>query len=178
MKKIVLFLIASLLTVTAHAGPRLTDVHPGFPCEGIEQVENRLGSVEVAVPDANGISQYRGTEGGTEVTVVYHCEHGWLAEQEIIFKSDTRSEIYRIADAQRKELVKRLGEPIHDGLNLGAWNKMMFGFLGADLDYLTSVVVWGREKADVMLLVRKIEENHWEVIITQGSSKTEYILNS
>ena len=54
----------------------------------------------------------------------------------------------------------------------------MFGILGADLDYLTSVVVWGREKEDVMLLVRETEEKLWVVIISQGSSKMEYILNS
>lgn len=43
---------------------------------------------------------------------------------------------------------------------------------------LTSVVVWGRKNTDVMLLVREIEDSHWEVIISQGSAKTEYILNS
>ena len=77
-----------------------------------------------------------------------------------------------------KELAKNLGEPIHDGVNLGAWRKLMFGMLGADLDYLTSVVVWGRAKEDVMLLVRETEDKRWEVTISQGSSKTEYILNS
>jgi hypothetical protein len=101
-----------------------------------------------------------------------------LAEQEIIFKRPTRSEIYGIANEQSKELVKRLGEPLHDGLNLGAWSKLMFGFLGADLDYLTSVVVWGRAKEDVMLLIREIEGDRWEVIISQGSSKMDYIFNS
>ena len=54
----------------------------------------------------------------------------------------------------------------------------MFGFLGADLDYLNSVVVWGKAKEDVMLLVRETEDKRWEVTISQGSSKTEYILNS
>jgi hypothetical protein len=178
MKKIAAFLLASLLAVTVCAGQRLADVHPGFPCDGIAQVEERLGSVEVAVQGSNGISQYRGTEGGAEVTVVYHCEQGRLAEQEIIFKRPTQSEIYGIANEQSKELVKHLGEPLHDGLNLGAWSKLMFGFLGADLDYLTSVVVWGRAKEDVMLLIREIEGDRWEVVISQGSSKVEYILNS
>ncbi len=54
---------------------------------------------------------------------------------------------------------------------------MLFGILGADLDYLTSVVVWGKEKKDVMLLVRETEDKSWVVIISQGSSKIEYILN-
>ena len=57
-------------------------------------------------------------------------------------------------------------------------SSMLFGFLGADLDYLTSVVVWGRAKEDVMLLVRKTEDKHWVVSISRGSSKMEYILNS
>ena len=55
---------------------------------------------------------------------------------------------------------------------------MIFGFLGADLDYLTSVVVWGRAKEDVMLSVRETEDKLWMVIISQVSSKMAYILNS
>jgi hypothetical protein len=55
---------------------------------------------------------------------------------------------------------------------------MLFSFLGADLDYLGAVVVWGKEKEDVMLLIREIETNRWEISISQGSSKFEYILNS
>ena len=54
----------------------------------------------------------------------------------------------------------------------------MFGILGADLDYLTSVVVWGRSKEDVMLLVKRTEEKVWVITVSQGSSKTEYIFNS
>ena len=178
MKTIIAFLLASLLVGPVCAGQRLADIQPGFSCDGIPQVEKRLGSVELAAQDANGISKYTGIQGGEEVTVVYHCDHGRLTEQEIIFTSATQSRAYQIANEQRKELAKNLGEPIHDGLNLGAWRKLMFGFLGADLDYLTSVVVWGRAKEDVMLLVRETEDKRWEVTISQGSSKTEYILNS
>ena len=101
-----------------------------------------------------------------------------MTEQEIIITSTTQSNAYQIANELRKELAKYMGEPIHDGLNLRAWRKMIFGFLGADLDYLTSVVVWGRAKEDVMLLVRETEDKLWVIIISQGSSKMEYILNS
>ena len=178
MKAIVAFFLASLLVRTVCAGPRLADVHPGFPCDGIPQVEKRLGSVELAAQDANGISKYKGTQGELEVTVVYHCDQGRLTKQEIIFTTTTQSKAYQKANEQRKELAKNLGEPIHDGVNLGAWRKLMFGMLGADLDYLTSVVVWGRANEDVMLLIRETEDKRWEVILSQGSSKTEYILNS
>ena len=178
MKKTVVFLLASLLVGTVYAQQRLVDIQPGFPCEGIPQVEKSLGSVELAAQDSNGISKYMGMQGGVDVTVVYHCDQGQLTQQEIIFTSTTQSKAYLIAKEQRKKLAKKLGEPIHDGLNLGSWRKMMFGILGADLDYLTSVVVWGRAKEDVMLLVRETEDKRWEVIISQGSSKMEYILNS
>lgn len=178
MKKTVVFLLASLLVGAVCAQQRLVDIQPGFPCEGIPQVEKSLGSVELAAQDSNGISKYMGMQGGVDVTVVYRCDQGQLAQQEIIFTSTTQSKAYLIAKEQRKKLAKKLGEPIHDGLNLGSWRKMMFGILGADLDYLTSVVVWGRAKEDVMLLVRETEDKRWEVIISQGSSKMEYILNS
>ena len=178
MNKIVIFLLAAPLVGTVCAGQRLGDIQPGFPCDGIPQVEKRLGSVELASQNRNGISKYTGTQGGVEVTVVYHCDKGQLAEQEIIYTSRTQSDAYRIANELRKELAKKLGEPIHDGLNLGVWEKMKFGMLGADLDYLTSVVVWGRAKADMMLLVRETEDKTWIITISQGSSKMEYILNS
>ena len=178
MNKPIVFLLAFLLVGTVCAGQRLADIRPGFPCDGIPQVEKRLGSVELAAQDANGISKYRGTQGGVEATVVYHCDKGQMTEQEIIFTSTTQSNAYQIANELRKELAKNLGEPIHDGLNLKVWRKMMFGILGADLDYLTSVVVWGRGKGDVMLLVRETEDKLWVITISQGSSKMEYILNS
>jgi hypothetical protein len=178
MKSIIALLLASLLVGTVCAGQRLADIQPGFPCDGIPRIEKRQGSVEVAAQHANGISKYRGTQGGVEATIVYHCDQGQLTKQEIIFTSTTQSEAYRIANEQRKELARNLGEPIHDGLNLGAWRRLMFGILGADLDYLMSVVVWGKAKEDVMLLVRETEDKDWEVTISQGSSKMEYILNS
>ncbi len=177
MKKIIVLLLASLLVGTVCAGQRLADIQPGFPCDRIQQVEKRLGSVVLAAQDVNGISKYNGTQGGLEATVIYHCDQGVLIEQEIIFASTAQSKAYRIANEQRKELAKNLGEPIHDGLNLGALRRMMFGILGADLDYLTSVVVWGRAKEDVMLLVKETENKRWEVTVSQGSSKMEYILN-
>ena len=90
----------------------------------------------------------------------------------------TREEAYRFAREQRAELSKRLGEPIHDGLDLAGWRQLYFRFMGADLDYLTIVVVWGRAKEDAMLMVRETETKKWQVTISQGSSKVEYILNS
>ncbi|MBF0264276.1 MAG: hypothetical protein HQL46_03325 [Gammaproteobacteria bacterium] len=178
MNKIIAFLLASLLAGTAYAEQRLTDIQPGFPCAEIPQVEKRLGSKELAVQDTKGISKYTGTQGGAKVTVVYHCDKGQLAELEIIFMSTAKSNAYQMANELRIELAKYLGKPIHDGFNLTTSRTMMFGFLGADLDYLTSVVVWGSAKEDVMLLVRETEDKLWEIIISQGSSKMEYILNS
>ena len=178
MNKIIAFLLAFLLVGSVSAGQRLADLQPGFPCDRILQVERGLGSVELATQDTNGISKYTGIQGGVEAIIVYHCEQGLLTEQEIIFTSTTQSKAYQIANEQRKELAKNLGEPIFNGLNLGVWRKMMSGFLGADLDYLTSVVVWGRAKEDVMLLVRETEDKLWVITISQGSSKIEYILNS
>ncbi len=175
---IIALLLALLLVGAVCAGQRLTDIRPGFPCDRIPQIEKRLGSVELAAQDADGISKYAGTQGGVEATIVYHCDQGRLTEQEVIFTSTTRGKAYRMANEQRKELAKNLGEPIHDGLNLGTWRKMMSGILGADLDYLTSVVVWGRAKEDVMLLVRETEDKRWEIIISQGGSKMAYIFNS
>ncbi len=178
VNRIPIFLLALLLIGTVCAGQRLRDIQPGFPCVGIPQVEKRLGSVELAAQDKNGVSKYSGTQGEFEAIVVYHCDRSQLTRQEIIFTTTTQSNAYEIANELRKDLAKNLGEPIHDGLNLRVWRKMMFGILGADLDYLTSVVVWGREKEDVMLLVRETEDKLWEIIISQGSSKMEYILNS
>ena len=178
MNKVIAFLLASLLVGTVYAGQRLVDIQPGSPCDGIPQAEKSMGSVELAAQDTNGISKYTVTQGGVEATAVYHCDQGRLTEREIIFTSTTQSKAYQIANEQRKELAKILGEPIFDGLNLAVWRKMLFGILGADLDYLTSVVVWGRAKDDVMLLVRETEDKLWVITISQGSSKIEYILNS
>jgi len=161
------------------AGQRLADIQIGIPCDGIPPVEKHLGSVQLTAQEAKGTSKYSGKQGGAEATIIYRCgDQGRLTEQEIIFTSATQNEAYRIADEQRKALAGILGEPIHDGLNLETWRKMLFGILGADLDYLTSIVVWGRAKEDVMLLIRKIADDRWEITISQGSPKTEYILNS
>ena len=178
MNKIFVFLLAPLLVGTVCAGQRLADIQPGFPCERIPQLEKHLGSVELAAEDENGISKYSGTQGGIEATVVYRCDEGRLTEQEIIITSRAQSDAFRIANELSKELAKSLGEPIHDGLNLASWRTMMFGFLGADLDYLTSVVVWGRAEEDVMLSVTEAGDELWVITISQGSSKMEYILNS
>ena len=101
-----------------------------------------------------------------------------MTEQEIFITITNQKDAYQIANELRKELEESLGNPIHDGLNLEVWRTMIFGILGADLDYLTSVVVWGRAKKDVMLLVRETEDKLWVITISQGSSKIEYILNS
>ena len=178
MNKIIVFLLGFLLVGTVCAGQRLADIQPGFPCDGIPQIEKRLGSVALAAQGTNGVKKYSGTQGGVEATIVYRCDKGQLAEQEIIITSTTQSDAYQVANELGKELVKTLGEPIHDGLDLGVWRTMLFGILGADLDYLTSVVVWGRAKEDVMLLVKETEDKLWVIIISQGSSKMEYILNS
>ena len=177
--KISVFFLLSFLTVQAVcAERRLSDIQPGVPCSKIPEIEKHLGSAELAARNAKGISVYAGTQGGEKATIVYHCDQERLTEQKIIITSTTREGAYRFANEQKIKLIKLFGEPIHDGLNLRAWRKMMFGILGADLDYLTSVVVWGRAKEDVMLLVRETEDKRWEITISQGSSKMEYILNS
>jgi len=178
MKIIIFFLLSSLIVEAACAEQRLSDIQPGIPCGKIPEIEKRLGSVELAVHDAKGINIYTETQGGREKTIVYHCDKGLLTEQKIIVTSTTRDEAYRFANKQKTALTKHLGEPIHDGLELGIWKRLFFAFLGADLDYLTSVVVWGRAKEDAMLLIREAGTNLWEVSISQGSSKLEYILNS
>ncbi|QYZ67057.1 MAG: hypothetical protein OI74_15640 [Gammaproteobacteria bacterium (ex Lamellibrachia satsuma)] len=177
MKKFIACLLFFLLIETAFAGQRLADIQSGFPCDEIAQFEKNQGSVELAALDANGISKYRGKQGGREATVVYHCEQGRLTEQEIILTYAIRSKAYQVANEQSIELAKALGKPIHDGLNLKTWRRILSGILGADLDYLTSVVVWGKAKEDAMLLVRETADKRWEVIISQGSSKHEFILN-
>ena len=178
MKIIVFFLLSSLIVETIYADQRLSDIRPGIPCDEILETEKRLGSVELAVNDGEGISNYIGIQEGQKVTIVYRCDKGRLIEQKIIFASTSRDEAYRLANEQKTKLTERFGDPIHDGLELSIWKKFYFGFVGADLDYLTSVVVWGREKEDAMLLIQETETNLWEVSISQGSTKLEYILNN
>ncbi len=178
MKIIVYLLFSALIVEVVCAEQRLLDIRPGVPCGKILETEKRLGSVESTVHDAQGNSKYSGIQGGRKATIVYRCDKGLLAEQTIIVISSTRDEAYRFADEQKIELSKRLGDPIHDGLDLDIWKRLYFGFMGADLDYLASVVVWGRAEEDTMLLIKEIGKNLWEVSISQGSSKFEYILNS
>ncbi len=177
--KIIAFFLLSLLTVKAVCVElRLSDIRPGVSCGTIPETEKSLGSLEIAAHDAKGFSKYTGTQGGKEATIVYQCDKGRLTEQKIIVASTTRDEAYQFANKQKIELIKHLGNPIHDGFALGTWKKLFFAFMGADLDYLTAVVVWGRAREDVMLSVKEIGTNLWEVSISQGSPKLEYILNS
>lgn len=110
--------------------------------------------------------------------ISYHCVAGALVEQRILVAVDSREEALGYADAQRRELVRRLGDPIHDGLRLPTWRKLLYGFLGADLDYLTAVVIWGNRDEDPMLRLSQTDAKRWQVSISQGSSKLEYIINS
>jgi hypothetical protein len=177
--KIFVFILLSLLFIEAVcAEQRLSEMQPGVPCARIPETEKRLGSIESAVTDPTGVSKYTGTHGGTDASIVYVCEKGRLAEQKIIVTTSTRDEAYRFANEQKLELTQRLGNPMHDGFTLGIGSRMYFAFKGSDLDYLSTVVVWGRAKEDVMLLVKQIGNNLWEISISQGSSKLEYILNS
>ncbi len=178
MSKIFAFFLTFLLVGSVSAAQRLTDIQPGFSCDGIAQLEESLRSVELSTDVASGISKYSGRQGGVEATVVYYCDQGRLIKQEIIFTSATRNEANQNASEQKNKLTQTLGEPIHDGLNIGVFRRMLFGFLGADLDYLTSVIVWGKTIEDVMLSVMETEDKQWVVTISQGRSKMEYILSS
>lgn len=177
MKIINLFLLFLLIVGAVYADQRLSDIQLGIPCDQIPATEKRLGSLELAVNDGEGIRKYTGTQGGEKATIIYRCDKGRLIEQEIVFTSASRDEAYQFANEQKIELANRLGDPIHDGLDLSIWKRLYFGFMGADLDTLIGVVVWGRAKEDAMLLVQETETNLWQVSITQGSSKWEYILN-
>ena len=177
--RIMVVLVLSLLMVeAAGAVQRLSDIRVGALCDKIPEIEKRLGSLESAVDDAKGVSTYTGTYDGQKATVVYHCEGGKLTEQTITVPAASPEAAHRFANEQKRGLIQRLGDPIHDGLELPVWRRLFFGFLGADLDYLTSVVVWGRAKEDVMLSVTETANNLWKVTISQGSPKTEYIFNS
>ena len=64
MKIIVFFLLSLLIVEAVCAEQRLSDIRPGVPCDKIPETEKRLGSLELAVHDAKGISKYTGTLGG------------------------------------------------------------------------------------------------------------------
>ena len=175
------FLLTSLLLIlveAAHADQRLTDVRPGMPCDKVPEIEKRLGSLESSVDFSTGIMKYQGTQGGENAVILYHCEEEKLTEQKIIVATSSQEGALRFARAQKKELIEHLGEPVHDGLDLKFWKKFYFGFMGADLDYLSSVIVWGKSEEDAIILIRETEPNRWEVSVSRGSSKWEYILNS
>lgn len=178
MKILIFILLSSLVVEAISAEQRLWDIMPGFPCDKILEAEKRLGSLELSDRDEKGSSQYTGTHGGKKASITYRCDKGQLTEQIIIVTIASRDEANRFTNQQKIKLAERLGDPIHDGLELSIWKKLYFGFMGADLDYLTRVVVWGRAKKDVMLLIMESGSNLWEVSISQGSSKSEYIFNS
>ncbi|MCU7933179.1 MAG: hypothetical protein KZQ90_20485 [Candidatus Thiodiazotropha sp. (ex Codakia rugifera)] len=177
--KIIVFLLLTLLIVAAvYAEERLSSVRLGTSCDMIPETEKHLGSIELDADDSNGIRKYSGTFEGEKATIVYYCNDGKLAEQTVTVTIATQDEAYRFANEQKASLILYLGDPIHDGLNLGIGRRIFFGILGADLDYLTRIVVWGRAKEDTMLEIKEIGNELWEVSISQGSSKLAYILNS
>ena len=149
-----------------------------MPCDKVSEIEKRLGSLESSADYSKGILRYQGIQGGEEAVILYRCEKERVVELKIIVARSTQEEAVRFARAQTTELTDLLGKPIHDGLDLKFWEKFYFGFMGADLEYLSRVVVWGRSEEDTMILIRETESNGWEVSVSRGISKWEYILNS
>lgn len=178
MKIIAFFLFSLLAAEAVIAEQRLLDMRHGVPCDRISETEKILGSVELTVNDSDGVSKYTGIHGGLDASIVYVCEEGQLVEQTIVILTSNRDAAYRFANKQKAELTRRFGSPLHDGFDLGIWSRLFFGFKGSDLDYLSEVVVWGRAKEDMMLSVKQNEQNLWEITISQGIPKVEYILNS
>ena len=178
MIKTALVLCSLLASLSVLGGERLAQIPLGTGCDSIPGAELRLGSVALTGQDADGISRYRGMHGGREAEIVYHCAGGSLAEQTVVVTTGSRDEAILFAQSQKIALSNRLGEPVHDGFNLPTWRRLLFGFLGADLDYLMSVVVWGRATEDVILQVSEAGADRWQVSISQGGSKLEYIINS
>ena len=176
--KFALTLFMLLITLSAFGADRFANLHPGISCINIPEIERQLGSVELTFPTPAGISEFSGTQGGKKAKITYRCVDGKLSEQTVTVTTSSREEAYRFAHEQTVEISGRLGKPMHDGPQLATWRRLLFGALGADLDYLTAVVVWGRADEDLMLSVREAAENRWQVSISQGSSKLEYIINS
>ena len=156
----------------------MSDISPGAACGRILQLEQGLGSSVLSDHGPAGVTRYAGTQGGREATVEYLCEIGKQAEQGDSVTFTSHDEALRFASEQKRELTRHLGEPLHDGLDLGLWQRLLLGFKGADLDYLTSVVVWGKGKDDALLQVRQTGDSLWEISVSRGISKMEYILNS
>jgi len=171
-------IIFLLIALSVCGEERLSVIRPGIPCKNIPDIERQLGSVELNRDSSGVLIEYSGIQGGKEARIIYRCDGGRLTEQRVMVMLAGRDEAYRYADAQKTALSERLGDPIHDGLQLPVWRRLLFGFLGADLDYLTAVVVWGRESEAFMLSVTQAGESLWQVSISQGSSKLEYIINS
>jgi hypothetical protein len=178
MIKAALALFSLLAALSALGGERLAEIPLGTACESIPGIELKLGSVAVTGQDVDGISRYSGIHGGREAEIVYHCAGGSLTEQIVVVTTGSRDEAIRFAQAQKIALSNRLGKPVHDGLNLPTWRRLLSGILGADLDYLMNVVVWGRANEDVILQISETGADRWQVSISQGGSKLEYIINS
>ena len=178
LKISVLVLFSFLIVESIHAEQRLWDIRLGDPCGNIAETESQLGSLKLSTDTEEGISRFSGTHDGMNATIVYRCVKELLVEQRIIVTGISLDEANRFANEQQIKLADRFGKPIHNGLDLNFWKKLFFGFMGADLDYLTRVIVWGRAKHDAMLLIEDVGTNLWQITISQGSSKSEYVLNS
>jgi hypothetical protein len=178
MRIFVLVLFFLLIVESSHAEQRLWDIQLGDPCDKIEETEKQLGSLELSVDPEEGVSKYSGTYDGMNAAILYRCVKGLLVEQRIIVTGISLDEAKRFSSDQQIKLAERFGEPVHNGLDLNFWEILFFGFMGADLDYLTRVIVWGRAMHDAMLLIEEVGKNLWQITISQGSSKSEYILNS
>lgn len=172
---LILFLLVTALPVPA--AERLLDLQPGVPCAGISQIEQGLGSIEIT-GSADGGMEFRGVYAGREARIIYRCKESSLTEQIIQIVISGRDQALGFAEQQKAELASQLGDPIHDGLNLPVWRRLLFGILGGDLDYLMSVVVWGRADQDLMLSVTAAGDDRWLITLSRGSSKLEYIINS
>ena len=177
MRRVVLLLLLAPITAAVNAGHTLSDVRLGVPCDEIAAAQTREGLLDTTDHGTQRIMRYAGSLGGQTATVIFRCDDGRLAEHIIMVAHTNRDEAFRFAEEQKKELTEHLGQPIHDGMELSIWKRFYFGFMGADLDYLTRIVAWGKTKKDVMLLVRETESARWEVSVSQGSSKTEFLLN-
>jgi hypothetical protein len=178
MKIFILVLFSLLIAESTHAEQRLWDIRLGDSCDKMIETESQLGSIESSIDTDEEIRKFSGIHDGINATIVYRCTKGLLVEQRIIVTGFSLEEAKRFAIEQKIKLAERFGDPIHNGLDLSFWKKLFFGFVGADLDYLTRVIIWGRAKQDAMLLIKETGGNFWQIIISQGSSKSEYILNS
>lgn len=132
MKIIVLFLLALFVVEAVSATQRMSAIRPGNACAGIMEIEKNLGSHELADTGPAGVSKYAGKEDGKDATIIYKCEKGILTEQKVVVTASSRDQAYDFANAQKSQLTSRLGEPLHDGLELGIWSRLFLGFKGAD----------------------------------------------